>query len=209
MSAAVLTRRNTPKSKITARKSHDDPEVLLMLRARHGDAAAFQELTARYWSRVFAHFYRRFGDRQEAEDLTQEVFLRLYRYRQRYEPRVRFATLLFHITRNVARNAVRSRRRRPHPSPLSRTEEGDEGRFPGRAEAPSQPLERAEVARVVRAAVRGLAERQRTAMQLHQFEDRTYTQVAAAMAMTPKAAKSLLYRARNQLRAALATFMEA
>jgi RNA polymerase sigma-70 factor (ECF subfamily) len=76
-----------------------------------------------------------------------------------------------------------------------------------RGEAPSRPLERDELAGVVRAAVAGLADRQRAAVELHQFGDRTYTEVAAELDMTPKAAKSLLYRARNQLRVSLAGFM--
>src|SRR5438093_1343392 len=75
-----------------------------------------------------------------------------------------------------------------------------------RAEAPSGPLERDELAGVVRAAVAELADRQRTALELHQFHDRTYAQVAAELDMTPKAAKSLLYRARNHLRVALRAF---
>src|SRR5262245_37026490 len=90
-----------------------DPEVALMLRVQREEPGAFEELIERYWCRVFGHFFRRLGDRQEAEDLAQDVFLRLYRYRQRYQPRAKFATWLFHITQNVARNAVRSRRRHP------------------------------------------------------------------------------------------------
>ena len=75
-------------------------------------------------------------------------------------------------------------------------------------EEPSRPVERAEVAVVVRAAVSNLGGRQRTAVELHQFEDRTYTEVAARMDMSPEAAKSLLYRARNQLRETLAGYMK-
>ena len=71
---------------------------------------------------------------------------------------------------------------------------------PDRESPPSRPLERDELAGLVRAAVAGLACRQRTAVELHQFHDRTYAQVAEDLEMTPKAAKSLLYRARNQLR---------
>jgi RNA polymerase sigma-70 factor (ECF subfamily) len=78
---------------------------------------------------------------------------------------------------------------------------------PDTGEGPSSPLEREEVADVVRAAVSVLGERQRTALELHQFHDRTYAEVAAELDMTPKAAKSLLYRARNQLRVALTPFM--
>ena len=84
-----------------------------MLRVQKGDNAAFAELVDRYHSRVLGNFIRRLGDRQEAEDLTQDVFLRLYRARQRYQPRARFATWLYHITQNVARNAFRARRRHP------------------------------------------------------------------------------------------------
>jgi RNA polymerase sigma-70 factor, ECF subfamily len=183
-----------------------------MLRVGKGDDEAFAELVSRYWSRVFGHLYRRLGDRQEAEDLTQDVFLRLYRYRRRYRPRAKFVTWLFFIAQNVARNAMRSRRRHPcRPmEALSRPAHGEplEGLFPDRAEAPSRPLERAEAALAVRAAVADLAERQRAAMELHQFHDCTYSQVAAELDMSPKAAKSLLYRARLQLRANLTHFME-
>src|SRR6266511_1897168 len=184
-----------------------DPEVVLMLRVQGGDGGAFEELVGRYWSLVFGHFCRRLGDRAEAEDLTQDVFLRLYRYRTRYQPRAKFATWLFHITQNVARNALRSRRRKPCLR-LNVVLGSDDGQLserflPDRGEAPSRPLERAELAATVRSAVSRLADRQRTALELHQFEDCTYTEVAEEMDMSPKAAKSLLYRARNQLRESL------
>jgi RNA polymerase sigma-70 factor (ECF subfamily) len=191
---------------------HDDPEVAMMLQVKHGEPGAFAELVERYWTRVFGVFFRQLGDREEAEDLTQDVFLRLYRSRTRYEPRAKFATWLFHITQNVARNALRSRRRRPcvRLGAMANDEEGTflEAMLLDRGEAPSRPLERAELAGLVRTAVSGLADRQRTALQLHQFEDHTYTEVAAEMDMSPKAAKSLLYRARNQLRETLGTLIE-
>ncbi|HMF11227.1 MAG TPA: sigma-70 family RNA polymerase sigma factor, partial [Gemmataceae bacterium] len=152
-----------------------------MLRVGKGQDEAFAELVSRYWARVFGHLYRRLGDRQDAEDLTQEVFLRLYRYRRRYRPRAKFITWLFFITQNVARNAVRFRRRHPclHMDALSRPADGEpvENLFPDRAEAPSRPIERAEAARAVRAAVADLADRQRAAMELHQFHDRSYSEV--------------------------------
>jgi RNA polymerase sigma-70 factor (ECF subfamily) len=180
-----------------------------MLRVQDGDPAAFAELERRYGARVFGYFCRQLGDRAEAEDLTQEVFLRLYRARHTYRPRARFATWVFHITQNVARNALRSRRRRPCVRLDGAAAEGDllEALLSDRGEGPTRPLERDELAVVVRAAVAGLAGRQRAAVELHQFEDRTYAEVAAELDMTPKAAKSLLYRARNQLRVSLTPFM--
>src|SRR5262245_4981624 len=192
----------------------DDPEVRLMLRVQHDDAGAFAELVKRYWSRMFGHFYRRLGDRQEAEDLAQDVFLRLYRHRKRYQPRAKFATWLYHITQNVARNALRSRHRRPCVRMGNLLNELGEGVLGGqfvtdRGEAPSRPMERAELAGQVRAAVSGLGGRQRAALELHQFQDRTYAEIAAELDLTPKATKSLLYRARNQLRASLTGLVEA
>jgi RNA polymerase sigma-70 factor, ECF subfamily len=187
-----------------------DPDVRLMMRVRDGDDAAFGELAERYGARVLGYFCRQLGDRSEAEDLTQEVLMRLYRSRDRYEPRARFATWVFHITQNVARNALRSRRRHPSVYLDVRADDGRrlEALLADEGDSPSRPLERHELAGVVRAAVADLDGRQRTAMELHQFEDRTYAEVAAKLDMTPKAAKSLLYRARNQLRTVLARFME-
>jgi RNA polymerase sigma-70 factor (ECF subfamily) len=183
-----------------------DPEVERMLRVQRDEPGAFTELVANYWGRVFGRFYRQFGDRQGAEDLAQDVFLRLYRNRKRYRPSAKFTTWLFHIARNVGRNAVRTRRRRPL-TPVGLLAGGEEEhpaleRLAASREAPSRPLERAEVAGVVRGAVAALAGRQRTAVEL-QFQDRSYSEIAAALDMTPKAAKSLLYRARNQLRDSL------
>src|SRR5262245_12642297 len=190
---------------------HDDPEVRLMQRVTQGDQEAFRSLQARYAPRVFGYFCKQLRDRSEAEDLTQEVFLRLYRSRLRYQPRARFATWIFHITQNVARNALRSRRRHPcvQLGPEGpETRNLMEGLLLDRSEAPSGPLERTELAGMVRTAVASLAGRQRTALELHQFHDRTYAQVAAELDMTPKAAKSLLYRARNQLREVLTPRMD-
>jgi RNA polymerase sigma-70 factor, ECF subfamily len=184
-----------------------------MLRVAAGEDGAFEDLVHRYWSRVFGHLYRRLGDRQEAEDLTQDVFLRLYRYRFRYRPRAKFITWLFFVAQNVARNAVRSRRRHPcvRMDALAGPGDGESSGalFPDHIEAPSRRIERAEAAHAVRAAVADLADRQRTAMELHQFHDCTYSEVAAELHMSPKAAKSLLYRARLQLREILTPFMEA
>jgi RNA polymerase sigma-70 factor (ECF subfamily) len=190
-----------------------DPDVVLMLRVQRDDAAAFAELLERYRTRIFGHFVRRLGDRQDAEDLTQEVFLRLYRHRKRYQPRARFATWLFHITHNLTCNAIRARQR-CHVKRLDPMADSDENAGGGCLAAggdwsPSRDLEQAELARVVRRAISGLANRQRTAVELHQFHDHTYAEVAAELDMTAKAAKSLLYRARGQLRANLAAFMTA
>ncbi len=198
--------RHTPRSA--------DTDVGLMVRVKNDEPGAFAEVVARYWGQLFGRFFRQLGDRQEAEDLTQEVFLRLYRSRYRYQPRARLTTWLFHIAQNVARNALRTRRRRPFVS-LGRLAGRDQNCRPGdryrgvRQETPPcGPAEKAELARVVRAAVTRLAARQRRAVELHQLQDWTYEEVAAEMAMSLQAAKGLLYRARNQLRTCLGPYAE-
>ncbi len=190
----------------------DDPEVALMLRVAAGDEAAFADLVSRYSPRVFGHFCRQLRNRSEAEDLTQDVFLRLYRSRLNYRPRACFSTWVFHIAQNVLRNTLRTRRRRPSVRlDLSPGADGERLSVALRSDlrdSPSRPLERRELAVVVRTAVAELGCRQRMALELHQFEDRTYAEVAAELDMSPKAAKSLLYRARNELRDRLAGLMQ-
>ncbi len=209
-----MTVCSTIKTNAASRsQSISDPEVALMLRVQNDEPGAFAELVDHYWPKVFGRLIRLLSNRQDAEDLAQEVFLRLYRARKSYQPRARFNTWLYHIVHNVARNALRSRRRKPLVR-LGNLNESDEHQLtprpslPDHSESPSLPLERSELARVVRDAVSDLGERQRTALELHQFEDHTYAEVAETLDMTPKAAKSLLYRARNQLREHLAKFME-
>ncbi|MFL5341990.1 MAG: RNA polymerase sigma factor [Gemmataceae bacterium] len=209
---AILDRKRTILRGAVGRWE-GDPDVRLMLRIKADEPGAFAELLDRYWPRIFGRFYKQLGDRQEAEDLAQDVFLRLYRNRRRYQARASFATWIYHIARNVARNALRSRRRRPFVSIGQVFQSEHEDAFAERLQAnqqdtPSRPLEREEAAGAVRLAVAGLARRQRTALEL-QFQDRSYSEIAAALDMTPKAAKSLLYRARLQLRDDLNRFMMA
>jgi len=189
-----------------------DPDVQLMLRVQRDEADAFRELADRFWYLVFGRFFRRVGDRQLAEDLTQEAFLRLYRNRLRYQPQAKFATWLFHIVENLARNAVRDRRRQP-----IRIESLDEQRMaqalPLRGTqhdlAPDRDLQSADLAGMVRNGIHRLNERQRDALILHEYQDRTYAEIAVEFDITPEAAKSLLYRARNQLRSYLRPVLEA
>jgi RNA polymerase sigma-70 factor (ECF subfamily) len=185
-----------------------DAETMLMERVHHDVPGAFAELVERCRDRTFARLFRSLRDRQEAEDLTQEVFLRLFRARKRWEPRAKFATWLFHITQNVTRNALRARRRRLwlHVGGVPDVEQPNLDQ-PSGDDRPSAPMERRELAQALRWAVDGLGGRQRAAFEMQQYQDRSYAEIARAMALTPKAAKSLLYRARLQLRDRLNGYM--
>ena len=191
-----------------------DPDVRLMLQVRDGNAAAFEELMLRYQGRLVTVLEHLVGKRGQAEDLAQEVFLRVYRARQRYQPASKFSTWLFTIANNVASNALRSRSRQREVQvgpPASTCD--DPLTIEQLAQAasslmPTRLLDKAELREMVKAALDTLNERQRMAVLLNKFEEMSYADIAVAMDMTPQAIKSLLSRAREKLRDALQPYLE-
>jgi RNA polymerase sigma-70 factor (ECF subfamily) len=189
-----------------------DPDIRLMLRVRSDDAGAFEELVERYQHRLVAVLHHLIGNADEAEDLAQEVFLRIYRARQKYHPRAKFSTWLFTIANNLALNVLRSRQRKP-VVPLDTRDSGPLGPRPAeqlvldRGKQPVQEMQQNELAAVVRAALETLSERQRVAVVLNKFEDMNYAEIAAVMNLTTKAVKSLLSRARTNLRETLKDYI--
>jgi RNA polymerase sigma-70 factor, ECF subfamily len=190
----------TARARAPAGIPNDDDE--LMLRVRQNDDLAFAMLVERHRPRLCRQLQAMIGDRVEAEDLTQEVFLRVYRHRKSYRPEAIFAAWLGSIARNVARNWLRDRRRRGGQS--RRGDGGLEAHLvDDRADAPFGSLERRELQQLVGLALGQLACRQRRAVELHQFARHSCARVAQEMCLTPQAARSLLQRARHELRAAL------
>ena len=189
-----------------------DPDIRLMLRVRAGDQAAFAELVERYQHRLVGVMHHLVGHADEAEDLAQEVFLRVYRTRAKYTPKAKFATWLFTIANNLALNALRDRQRRPQV-PLDARESGPLGPRPAeqlvaeRDRPPAHQMQQAELAAVVRRALDGLNDRQRMAVVLNKFEDMNYAEIAEVMGLSTKAVKSLLSRARSRLREALQAYI--
>lgn len=188
-----------------------DPEVRLMLRVRDGDVRAFEELVRRYQNRLLTLLQHLTASREQAEDLAQEVFLRLFRARKRYQAGARFCTFLFTIANNVASNAMRKQSRRREVQleppgngssiPLEQMAVARSGFMPARQ------LDKAERAAFVRAAINQLSERQRMALLLCKFEGLSYAEIAQIMGLSEKAVKSLLARARHNLRVALEPYM--
>jgi RNA polymerase sigma-70 factor, ECF subfamily len=196
-------------SESSARRYSLDPDVRLMLEVRDGSAAAFEQLVERYQARLVRVLEHLAGNRHQAEDLAQEVFLRVYRARHTYEPGAKFATWLFTIANNVAANALRDRSRR-HEVCLAASPGGSTGvrrldRLAAAASGlmPERQLAKAEMREMVRLALESLSERQRLAVLLNKFEAMSYAEIAATMQLTPQAIKSLLSRARENLRAVL------
>src|SRR5947208_6176885 len=197
----------------SAQMSLRDPDIRLMLRVRDADdAAAFAALVELYHHRLVMVLQNLLGSAEEAEDMAQEAFLRVYRTRKRYHPRAKFSTWLFTIANNLALNALRSRQRKP-TVPLPAQESGPLGARPAEqlvadaAPPPGHRLVQQELAAVIRQALTGLNERQRMAVVLNKYEDMNYAEIAEIMGLTTKAVKSLLSRARCRLRDALTAYL--
>ena len=187
----------------------EDPGVQWMLAYQEGSEAAFDRIVESYSPQVYSLLTRFLGAVPEREDLVQEVFLRVIRARDRYRPQARFSTYLYRIAFNLAVN--QSERSRSSPRDASAGGEGDEAAAEitdTRAEEPSGSLERDDVVRAVRAAIESLPENQRMALILARYEDMAYVDIAQVLRSSEKAIKSLVHRARENLRARLAPFLE-
>jgi RNA polymerase sigma-70 factor (ECF subfamily) len=201
-------------SESSARRYSLDPDVRLMLEVRAGSAAAFEALVLRYQMRLITVLTHLVGNPDWAEDLAQEVFLRIYRARLTYEPGAKFATWLFTIANHVASNALRSRGRRPEVN-LPAHDSGPLGAKPfdllvaaSSGQMPARQLDKAELRDVVRQALDALNERQRLAVLLNKFEGMGYADIAETMELTTPAVKSLLSRARINLRQVLQPYFD-
>ena len=181
-----------------------DPDAELMLKVRAGSDEAFNTLVERYEDRVRGIISHLMGSTEQAEDLTQEVFLRVYRARGSYVVDAKFSTWLFTIVRNVVSNARRTLARRrekilighttPHRSPW------DDVPAPPASETAANQVERTETCDLVRGCINRLARRQRAAVVLCDLQGKSYAGVAAAIGTSEDAAKSLIHRGRSNLK---------
>ena len=181
-----------------------ETDLELMLRVREGDAASFEILLRRYRLPLVSYFRRMVRDQGLAEDLAQEVFLRVYKSRERYQPEARFTTWLYRIATNLALNAIRDRR-----DEVSDTagDDSDGGpvleRFVDSHPTVEQRLMQGDRERLIRQAVEALPENQRAAVILHKYQEVDYRQIAKVLSVSESAVKSLLFRAYETLRVRL------
>lgn len=199
---------------LTNRYERVDPDVRLMLKVRDGDAKAFEALVAKYQSRLVGILTHLVSDREQAEDLAQEVFLRVYRARERYEARAKFSTWLFTITHNVASNSLRKSSRRKEVN----INASPSGAVPVRplesmakeksALMPARQILKSEMEVVLFDAIQQLNERQKIATLLSKFEGMSYIEIGETMSLTTQAVKSLLSRARNNLKDILQPYID-
>jgi RNA polymerase sigma-70 factor (ECF subfamily) len=189
-----------------------DSDLELMLRVSRGDTDSFGVLLNRHRGPLLSYFVRMVRDQALAEDLAQEVFLRVYQARERYQPEARFTTWLYRIATNLALNRIRDRRGDPlvlegavepdsqFASPLERAADGRPTAEERMTEADRQ--------RVIREAIEALPEKQRAAVILHKYQDVDYRQIAQVLKVSESAVKSLLFRAYESLRVRLEPLLQ-
>lgn len=188
-----------------------DPDTRLMLQVRDDVQGAFEVLVRRYQDRLITVLTHLVGDAGDAEDLAQEVFLRIYRARKGYKPQAKFSTWMFTIANNLALNHLRGKGRRPAGSLDTGTDSRPGLPASERVAAPggtaSGQLRQSELSEVVREAVGTLGDDQRLAVLLNKFEEMSYAEIAAVMNRSEAAVKSLLARARMELRSQLEPYL--
>ena len=174
-----------------------------MARLVGGHDAALNDLMGRYAPAVFRFLCRMLANEDDANDLAQDTFVRVYRARETYRPEQKFTTWLFTIAANLARNQLRWRSRHPNVSLDAESETTEQilgGALSSGIPTPHQATVAIERAEAVRAAVRSLPHDMREAIVLCEWEEMAVAEAAAVLQSTPKAVESRLYRARNLLR---------
>jgi RNA polymerase sigma-70 factor, ECF subfamily len=182
-----------------------DFDAELMLRVRDGDGASFAILLEKHRLPVIHFLYRMVQNQGVAEELAQEVFLRVYRSRESYEPTAKFTTWLFRIATHLALNSLRDGKHRRMEERL----DDDSGDTPARQvsdQCPTVEQKMVYQARMeeIRRAVATLPEKQRAAVLMHKYQEMEYSQIAKVLNCSESAIKSLLFRAYETLRARLA-----
>jgi RNA polymerase sigma-70 factor (ECF subfamily) len=198
--------------------SHDDEagrlesnerDVELMGLVSSGDMRAFEELVERHQRAVIGTVAKMLGNASEAEDIAQQVFVRIWKSAGRYEAQAKFTTWLFTITRNLVFNEVRRRQRKPTVSVDEREETTHRTVEDLQAISPDDEMLQSELEEAIDRAIQSLPEKQRMAVVLRRYEEMPYEEIASVLEMSIPAVKSLLFRARTQLKEALQRYLDA
>jgi RNA polymerase sigma-70 factor, ECF subfamily len=191
---------------------HADPDAALMLRVKRGDRAAFAELVQKYKQPLFNFICRTLRDEAESEDLAQNVFLQVYKSRQRYERTAKFSTWLFTIARNLCLNEIRRRSRHPAESiEESHAENEDQPQRQYEDKKiflPAENVLHGELAVKIEEALAELPENQRTAILLCRQEELSYEEIAEILGCSLSATKSLIHRGREALKEKLKPYLQ-
>lgn len=183
-------------------------DFALMERIGAGDHDAFRELVEKHQNAVIGTVAKMLGNPSEAEDIAQQVFLRIWRNAKRYRPDAKFTTYLFTITRNLVFNETRRKSRKKEVSSDEREETSNLLVEASPDRQPDAELLQAELQQAVDDAIASLPETQRMAVVLRRYEQLSYEEIADVLELSVSAVKSLLFRARSALREALSGYLE-
>ena len=178
-------------------------EKHILARARRGELPAFEELVRRHEKRVYAVALRSSGSPEDAEDITQEVFLRAWRSIEEFRGDSGFSTWLFRITMNLCVDHARHKHAQPQTQPLVMGEEESERPLPDTAPTPEEHLDNSELGRELAAALDEVSEEHRRIVLLRDVSGMSYTEIAEVLEISEGTVKSRLSRARIALRKVL------
>ena len=186
----------------------DEESVRLMLRVKEGDERAFEKLVELHQRAIIGTVARMLNSIEDAHDIAQQVFVRIWKSAPRYEPSAKFTTWMFTITRNLVFNEMRKRNRRKEV-PLEAENEDDPPKQYAHPMAPSADVitQQDELERALDLAISKLPEKQRLAVVMRRYEEVPYEDICEVLGMSLPAVKSLLFRARTELRKHLAAYL--
>jgi RNA polymerase sigma factor (sigma-70 family) len=191
-----------------ARSGDDAEDVRLMRLVAGGDTTAFEQLIERHQTLVAGTVARMLGSNSEVEDIAQQVFIRVWKSAGRYVARAKFTTWLLKITRNLVFNEMRRAKRHPH-LPMQIEPEAEEMPLKDEVTAtPDATLLQVELQAEIEKAIMLLPDTQRMALVLRRYEELSYEEIAEVLDLSVPAVKSLLFRARTELRERLKDYLE-
>ncbi len=205
--AAIPIFQTMEQNPSPARIDESKVDFELMARIGKGDHAAFRQLVERHQNTVIGTVAKMLGNPSDAEDISQQVFLRIWRNARRYRPDARFTTYLFTITRNLVFNETRRRGRKKEVSVDEREENSHFQIEDSPDYRPDAELLQAELREAVDAAIAALPESQRMAVVMRRYGQLSYEEIAAVLGLSVSAVKSLLFRARSALRDSLSAYL--
>ena len=191
------------------KREANERDVALMLRVKTGDMVAFEQLVEIHQGPVIGTVAKMLGGASEAEDIAQQVFVRVWKSAARYEPQAKFTTWLFTITRNLVFNETRRRKRKPTVSVEEREEESHRVVEDVQTVSPDQNVLHAELKEAVDRAIQELPDKQRMAVVLRRYEEMPYDEIGKILSMSVPAVKSCSFRARTQLKDSLQKYLDA
>lgn len=188
--------------------SDAEQDVLWMEKVKKGDEEAFRLLIEAHQSRVIGTVAKMLGDATDSEDIAQQVFIRVWNSAARYQPTAKFTTWLFKITRNLVFNELRRRKRHPAAHLEQKEEETAFQATDPNAPSPASTMLDTELQAAIQRAIDSLPEAQRMAIILRRYEEMAYEEIADVLKLSVPAVKSILFRARADLRVQLQKYLK-